>query len=482
MRADDFVKIVRKSSDKLRVDDIVVSTGEGEWHGKGMLRISRQGIEIDITLNIGQTLPEAHSGIYTKRDCWKVTGILEDELRFWCNVGPVGNREWSWPSGITKCKFRVNPIHLIPSGLDAMSARERAAFLKQASEQDSFVTADQQLGQGAASDDAEADPSVHFDAMLFEYPSLQEILGAKINGEIGDYDLTLASDNTDGDLQVSLHSKKEYRSSGEEEDWKKFRAMMNALAFAHGAHAWPYRIEYWRGGRKITDQITCADRLPRTSHAPFDKRLAFNARAGKVEWDYLEALRKAAAFFEAGSTLSKEVSNILFLFREADDGVHSEITTIVLCTLFENLVRVLFRQLELEEKACQEDPALRRFEQARSDVLKLIAKSEGDGYQRVQRILGTAALFTQREMLQAVARHLGLEWEADLENIFKTWQHARNRLVHDTPRAHRTEDQWKELALNESRIAGAINVLLLKLFGYSGLMKASTFEERYRTL
>jgi hypothetical protein len=482
MSADDFVKIVRKGCDKLRVDDVVVSTGEGEAHGKGMLCISRERIEINITLNVGQTLPEVHSGVYTKRDCWKLTGTIEDELSFCCDVGPVGYSQRSWPSEITKYKFRLNPIDLVPSGLDAMSALERSALLRQAQEQDSSVTADQQLDQGAASDGPEVDASVHFEAMLFEYPSLHEILGAKINGEIEGYDFTLAQENPDGDLQVSLSSKREYRSSGEEEDWRKFRAVMNALAFAHGAHGWPYRIEYWRGGRKITDQITRAHRLPRTSHTPFDERLAFNAKVGNVKWDYLEALRKAAAFFETGSTLSKEVSNILFLFREADDGVHSEITTTVLCTLFENLVRVLFRELKLEEKARQEDPALVRFEQARSDVLNLITKSEGDGYERVRKVLTAASLFSQRVMLQAVARHLGMEWEADLENIFRTWQQARNPLVHETSRAHRTEDEWKELSLNESRIAGGINVLLLKLFGYSGLMKASTFEERYRTL
>src|ERR1035437_9502792 len=110
----------------------------------------------------------------------------------------------------------------------------------------------------------------------------------------------------------------------------------------------------------------------------------------------------------SAQALSKEVESILFLFREADNGVHSEITTTVLCTLFENLVRVLFRELELEEKARQEDQALVRFEQARSDVLKLITNADADGYDRVRKVLTTASLFSLREMLQAVARHLGL--------------------------------------------------------------------------
>jgi len=42
MTADEFVKIVRKGSDKLRVDEIIINTGSQELHGKGMLRISRK--------------------------------------------------------------------------------------------------------------------------------------------------------------------------------------------------------------------------------------------------------------------------------------------------------------------------------------------------------------------------------------------------------------------------------------------------------
>jgi hypothetical protein len=37
MTADEFVKIVRKGSDKLRVDDVVFNTGSEEFHGKGLI-------------------------------------------------------------------------------------------------------------------------------------------------------------------------------------------------------------------------------------------------------------------------------------------------------------------------------------------------------------------------------------------------------------------------------------------------------------
>jgi hypothetical protein len=96
MTVDDFVKIVRGGSEKLRVDEIVINTGSQELHGKGMLRISRERIELDVTISLGETLPEFHTGIYTKRDSWKLTGLIEDQLQFKCDhVGPTGKRQLS---------------------------------------------------------------------------------------------------------------------------------------------------------------------------------------------------------------------------------------------------------------------------------------------------------------------------------------------------------------------------------------------------
>jgi len=103
MTADEFEKIVRSGSEKLRVDEIIINTGSQELHGKGMLRVSRERIELDITLNKGDRLPDFQTGIYTKRDNWKLTGLIEDQLQFKCDhVGPVGKRQFSWPDEITR--------------------------------------------------------------------------------------------------------------------------------------------------------------------------------------------------------------------------------------------------------------------------------------------------------------------------------------------------------------------------------------------
>jgi hypothetical protein len=40
----------------------------------------------------------------------------------------------------------------------------------------------------------------------------------------------------------------------------------------------------------------------------------------------------------------------------------------------------------------------------------------------------------------------------------------------------------KEISLAESPVAGAIDILLLKLFGYSGYVRHSAFEDGYRQI
>ncbi|MGD0351587.1 MAG: hypothetical protein ABSB84_14925 [Verrucomicrobiota bacterium] len=480
MTADEFVKIVRKGSDKLRVDDVVFNTGSEEFHGKGLIRISRESIDVDLTINKGEKVPEVKTGIYTKRDYWKLTGIIEDQLQFKCDyVGPAGYSSKSWPSEITKCTFDLHPIDLIPSGWDAMSRQERNQHLKQlrestpnAKEKPEQTTEEEQTGD------------FYFYATLFEYPLLASSWGKEVKGETENYEIVFQKEKEDSDLHVSLRSKKEYHSPGEQDDWNKFYAFMKALAFVHGMNAWPYRVEYWRAGQKITDRVTAAYKLSKTSHTPFTKRLSFNAKTGSLKWDFYEPIKKAAAFFETDSALSKEVSEILFLFREADEGVHSEITTIALCSLFENLVRLIFRELNLKEKAAASSD-LKLFEEAKSEIADQINQqiaAKGEGFRRLHNIVRSAQLFSIEQMFQAVVNHFGLKWQDDMEIVFNTWKNARNPIAHDKMRADISEDELKEATINESRIAGAINILLLKLFGYSGWMRSSTFEDRYREI
>ena len=137
MTADEFVKIVRKGSDKLRVDEIIINTGSQELRGKGMLYINRKKIEVEVTISKdepdkGEKLPEVRTGVYTKRDNWKLAGLIEDTLRFKCeHIHPIGSRQWLWPGNITRCTIDIHPIDLIPTGWEAGTRKERKEFLEQ---------------------------------------------------------------------------------------------------------------------------------------------------------------------------------------------------------------------------------------------------------------------------------------------------------------------------------------------------------------
>lgn len=439
MTADDFVKIVRKGSDKLRVDGLVLQAGERELRGKGMLVITQDKLELQMTFDPGEEPPNVGSGVFTNRDCWKVSGVIETHLHFKCDfVSPAGNA--SWFNGVTKRMFKLHPIQLIPSGWDALSRKERSAAWAELQHQ--AAAADDGKPLEPVSGDAESEQlsSSYFRALLVNYemfainrepepPGAAAFEGELKNpheraftGEVGDFDFALIKEAQNDDLCVLLKSKKGCPTQSEQADWKKFYAFMRALAFVHGIHAWPYRIEYWREGKKTADKVTTADPLPRTPHAPFTHRLWVDAIVGSSKWDLRDTLKKAMEFFDAETALTKEVEEISFLFREAGDkGVHSEITTIALCALFENLVQTIFRELKIQEKETADDTSLAEFAQAKAKLAEQLREqidANGEAYRRLSKIVRSASLFSTEKMFRGVARHLNLQWDSDMEIIF----------------------------------------------------------------
>jgi hypothetical protein len=475
MTTDQFLRIIRGDGDKLRVDDVVIKAGDLEIRGKGTLRITGDKFEAEVAIENPEQLPEMRSGIYTKRDSWTMLGVIENQLSFRCDhVGPVAPRSVSWPPGTTRCRFHLNPLELVPVGFDAMSRKEKREFRKQ---HDPTIADPVDLAEDEKQD-------VGFYATLREYPWLSSKQGTEFVGETGFFNFKLEKEEND-DVRVSLESKPSYASLGSDGDWTAFHAFMNALALVTGTHAWPYRVSYWVAGQKKTERIMPAGKLTGTSHAPFDRKLAFAALTGQQQWDLGTALSNAAIFFEQDSALSREVSQILFLFRQADAGVQSEITTIAFCVLFENLIQVLFAELHLDSSM---KPMVDSFNAAKADLCNYIEgrlpkiPSSGDGYARMLAITKSAEPFSMRQKFGAVVAHFCLTWDGDMEKVWRSWSKTRHPLVHANRRGDDSEDDLKNAVLAESRLAGAINVITLKLIGYSGLMKESVFEERYRKI
>jgi len=313
MTADEFANTVRGGSDKLRVDDIVLTFGGQEFHGSGTMQIDQHAIKLVVHLRGEEKFPDPKLGIHTERDTWQLKGIIEYYLEFRCNRARIVSPRDPFDRWQT---FDLNPVYLTPSRWDAMSSRERSAFITQTESENQPITNE--------------DNSVHFTALLQEYPFFEPLCGKKWEGEIEGFHFTLLKQNEAADLEVMMTSKQGYISDGPAEDENKFQALMFALAFLVGANAWPYRIEQRRGGKKVSDMVRATGKLSKISHTPFNNFLARETIFGKQNWNFLDVLKNGTSFFETNSTLTSEISSLLFLFREANaPEVHLDISTFI---------------------------------------------------------------------------------------------------------------------------------------------------------
>ena len=516
MTANDFAEIVREGSEKLRVDDIALSFGGQEFHGSGTMQIEQKEIKLVIHLNEGGKFPDPKLGIHTKRDTWQLKGVIEYDLEFQCDRAAIVSPRDPFDRWQT---FGLNSVYLIPSGLDAMTSQERAAFFTQVESENQPAT--------------NGDIVIRFAAVLQEYPFFEPLCDKRGEGEIEGFNFTLEKENDAADFRVTMISKQGYVPIGQAEDENKFQALLFSIAFVVGANAWPYRIEHWRNGKKISDMVRATGKLSRISHAPFSNGLAFDAVVGNRQWNFLEVIKKGEAFFEANSTLTKEISSLLYEFREADaPGVHPYVTMIAVCVFFENLVQLLFRELKFEENAKDEqgvfkDAALQAFVRIKQnlkseispqiwklarqlfkdenlnelepevgDGSKLFQKAknklgeqidkriadECEGLERMYSRVASTEIFSMSKKFQAILNHLQFDphWRSEMNRAFLTWHKARNGLFHDKQRTMLSEDQQRKNLMDECQIAAAVNVLILKLIGYSGLMRPSTLWGDYR--
>ncbi|NJK91957.1 MAG: hypothetical protein HC904_09090 [Blastochloris sp.] len=74
-----------------------------------------------------------------------------------------------------------------------------------------------------------------------------------------------------------------------------------------------------------------------------------------------------------------------------------------------------------------------------------------------------------------------MKWEEREEEAFKFWKENRNDILHDG-RYERPDGELVNELYVESRLAGAINIFVLRLMGYEGIVSASAFEDEYRKI
>ncbi len=65
------------------------------------------------------------------------------------------------------------------------------------------------------------------------------------------------------------------------------------------------------------------------------------------------------------------------------------------------------------------------------------------------------------------------------QDLYTQWRKFRNPMSHRMSKDNKTEGSVADDMIAESRIAGAINCMILKLMNYTGFVRLSAFEDKY---
>lgn len=489
MKADDFAKTVRSGEARLRVDRVVVTAGTTKFRGEGLLVITKSKMQIELTLARNAKLPNEHRTVWNEANLWRLRGVIEHALPFVATH--VSSAEHTVSGSTTVVTLDFTTLELVER---RASAKERKEIQRQLD----ILGLHQKEAPALAVSPTSAVrrkrkiATARFEAVLVDCKRLAEnvvthtvcknaFLGKTTHWKAdtyvacgSDYDVALIQ--RDGDLHVHFRSKGRYRSRSATEDSQRFQAVLEAIGFTHGFNPWPYRLRQWREGSLKQDWFTAPRRLPKTVHAPFDRALGHSSAPPPIHL--------VARFFSRRSALSRKISELLFIFRQAgEERVHLPVRTLAFCSLFEGLIRLLFDELKLERKLREQRPDFDAFLTER-DVLIATLETKGDAgnlaSKRLAVVLANADAVRVKDMFYALCEAFGLE-ASRMKPHFKAWYAERNTLMHGTWHEHDDND-----FVHQAMIAGAINILLLKLMGYSGKVVAVRFgaeaAETYRTI
>lgn len=101
---------------------------------------------------------------------------------------------------------------------------------------------------------------------------------------------------------------------------------------------------------------------------------------------------------------------------------------------------------------------------------------------RIAAILSSASYESIREIVRSVTAALLQGAKIDWVKIHKEWGSFRNPLSHKISGQDRLKDDLSGELLAVSRISGAINIIILKLMGYSGIARVSTYDDAYKEI
>jgi len=474
MTADEFAALVCSRSGKVRVTRVLLHAEGSQIRGHGLLEITHKRLALHLEVNPKTPMPKRQKNIWKAEDFWSLSGTIEGDLRFSCNRVSTGQRTDHWKT--RKAPQTIQVLHL--SHLELQTAGW-----------DKLTTAKKRKAIGLAPEHRTKFPKVVFEAVLIGCPQIfvnagtdttiqNDFLEKRTSSSADtfvdradDYDFGLIKNGED--LHVHLRSKRRFCSKNEEDDRRRFRALLDAVGFTHGVDPWPFRLSHCRDGRKVLDQIQAPRNVTSSPHAPFDQSLGLTVGRHK-RGARNSPVRIAARFFENQNAISAKISHLLFLCRASTaDSVDLRVRTLPLCSLFEGIVNLLFDHLKLEAELRAKDAqfdAYIRYQDRLCLRLKKLAARSNVPLQRLAGSLEHATAFRTKDKFRALCDHFGLN-QKEMDRCFESWAKRRN------PLSHGEWDSDIEDFIHQSRIAGAINILVLKVMGYSGRVRAVTLGE-----
>jgi hypothetical protein len=483
---DELTTLIRDRRGQLRVDDVIINAGEAKLSGRGMLIFDRENLEIDLTLS-GKNVP-AHGRVITSKDFWRLSGFIAGELPFRCNTVSPGGRMKS-SNGIVTITRSLNPIELVVDKRDSSKASRRRS------------AATRKLGFKPVRHKLATDCPFRFEATIVDcvLPAANggttttwnnDFLGESsrqsldtFSGETTAARYALITASNGNDLNIYFESKQGFESVSEEGDWRKFRTFLGALAFLNGVHPWPFRIRYWRDGHLLSELLRAPRRPARTDYSALSEAVGFNKPDA-----FGLALKSAAESLEPDTHLNRQVTHLLFLFREGGkESIQLEIRTLACCAVLESLIRLIFKEVCFGRTGMTDAIDPNRFARLKRSLLKQAGKFRNSKnvreHERICARIRDAAEFQIQDMFKTVGNKLGISWETTMQPLFSEWKKARNPAAHGNFKADLIDQKEVEQAFfGPSRIAGGFNMILLKLFGYSGVFRASAIEDQYQSL
>lgn len=489
MNPDNLAQLVRNGAGALRADKISVSDPEGvvRFRGRGLLRITADGLKLELALR-GHAAPHSKR-VLTEKDYWSVKGVLAGEgvlvgdLPF--SAGYITPIALVGPKREFSATRTLHTLETVTRKVDPVRIRSKQRALRRR------LNIDPQPRSKPGSD-----RSFYFHAIFVDHPlpganratetvTKNDFLGEGTtshgNTFIGDTsaaEYALIRADNERDLELHFRSKPDWKSPSEKDDRRKFDALLQGLAFATGIQPWPFRTKYSRGrGFVISDTIGAAVRPPRTEFAPLSQ--TFGPDAGV---DLAKVIRAAAEYLEADVPFNRELVKLLFLFRQAG-AAQTEIATLTVCTLLESLVRAIFKHVCHKRSEASDALEPITLDTLKESFLRRVSRraqsSKGREYERLCGRIRDAQIFQMQDIFKAVAARLNIPWH-EMGPVFKEWKKARNPSAHGAfwhdVDASDEQKETEEMFYGHSRIAGAFNMILLKLFGYSGSYIASVIE------